>query len=89
MQVIQLNCFEVTDNGCDGRGASKHIGYFTTGLLAQAVKDTNMDYHVTHVEKTIRIYESMADFERGQADIEREAALSKLTDKEKRLLGIG
>jgi hypothetical protein len=87
-------CFEAYTNSdlTEGRGHKVSIGFFTHQSDAvQAAKKRGVWGSDASVEKAtvkIRIYESFDEYKNATDENIREKALSKLTDDEKRVLGL-
>lgn len=89
IQVIKF--YEVSDCfSADGRGATTVIGRFTSNAVANDYAfgrgNYGRDANVTYRE--INLYESIEDIERKEEESLVNSALSKLSDKEKKALGL-
>lgn len=87
--------YKVTDHGTDGRDTST-VGYFATPELADAVKKGHgaMGYGDGSVD-AITVFETgdpealrFTEAGRAAEKVEKDRALSKLTDRERKLLGV-
>ncbi len=92
IEFIQ-QCYEASiDTSEDGYGGYKQIGYFINHTDARdAVRGKSSwgrDGSVTPVKLHIKVYENLEEYDAGARDKMKQAALGKLTKREKELLGI-
>ena len=90
---ISKQCYEAIINTSeDGRGPSSRVGYFTNYTDAhKAVKGKSAwgsDGTVQSTVVDVKIYETFAEFENVVYMVEYNAALAKLTPKERLILGL-
>lgn len=90
MITFKLKCFQATVS-VDER-SSQHFGYFTDKDVAtQAVKGKGWwgsDGHVSPTEIDIKVFETREEFDGVTLEDEKAAALAKLSDHDKKVLGI-
>lgn len=72
--------------------SSHLVGYFVNrwdaDLAAEGVGEWGSKGSVQEINLKIQVYESFEEYEKTAVDNEREAALGKLTEKERKLLGL-
>jgi len=89
--MITLEYFEVADAyDAEGKGPTEVIGRFTREGDAEAYARGRGNYGADArvIRKYLIISESLEESEDAKNERTRQAALAKLTDKEKRVLGL-
>lgn len=89
MKKIEIDCFEVTEP--DGAGMHNlHVAYASSKTVADAIAQSNNGWpgYVNAYKKTIVIVDSVDEYRQLRADGKREAALAKLTEDDKKALGL-
>lgn len=90
MITFKLKCFEATVS-VDEK-SSRHFGYFTDENVAiQAVKGKGWygsDGSVKPAEIDIKVFETREEFDGVTLEDEKAAALAKLSDHDKKVLGL-
>lgn len=93
MQVLVIDGFEVFGNASeDGRGASYHVAYASRMSVAQEIAKGKGCMggagSISKVKKAIKVYDSIEEYKSEQEEQIKVAALAKLSDEEKRALGL-
>ena len=93
MQQFNITAYEVT---CpDGGGMhDQHVAYFSTKYVAEEyakarTKASKWPHSVYPFQKSYTVLDTPEELEASREIRAREAALAKLTDAEKKILGIG
>lgn len=88
MKVFEMDCYEVRET--DGGGmSSNHIIYCSTKALADKVADKVKGWRtVNPYKKTIKVFETIEEIEENSVSELRKSALAKLTDAERKALGL-
>lgn len=91
MITWKRKCFQATVS-TDDRAGSEFVGYFTNEDVAKAaVKGKGWwgsDGSVHPIEIDIKIFETREEFDGVTLEDEKAAALAKLSDHDKKLLGL-
>lgn len=88
MKKIEVDCFEITET--DGGGVyENHVAYADTKNLADAIAEPSKGWmNVRPFRKIFVVVQSMDEYKQLKSDDAREAALAKLTNADKRALGL-
>lgn len=90
MITFKKRCYQATVS-TDDRGASNLVGYFTDQDVAkQVVKGKGWwgsDGNVNAIDLHIKIFETREEFDGVTLEDEKAAALAKLSDHDKKVLG--
>ncbi len=88
MRKIEVNCFEITETEGDGIH-EKHIAYADGKCVADAIAEPSKGWmHVRPFSKVFVIVQSLDEYKQLKNDAAREAALAKLTEADKKALGL-
>jgi hypothetical protein len=90
MKTFNINCFELTQP--DGVGQSDvHIAYVAIEKVAKEweSKQTTWPRNYRKFKKFFMVFESIDEMESHSKESLRKQALSKLTDIDKEVLGLG
>ncbi|HET8685678.1 MAG TPA: hypothetical protein VFM18_03315 [Methanosarcina sp.] len=85
MKVIEIDCWEVTESYDRDYN---HVAFFLHEQDAKEFAKQSCYRSATHFKKTFVICESIADKANADQESMRQAALAKLTKKERELLGL-
>ncbi len=90
MKTFKLICFEITTP--DGGGMyNEHVAFVATKEMAEVIcKQKPGDWPMNYSEKSfnIKVFENLTEMKSEKLKEKKEAALAKLSDEEKKLLGL-
>lgn len=89
MKTFEINGYEIEQADMNGGWSSTFLYYVSTLELAQKIcASGNGILSLREVKKTIVVYDSLEEIEHDNRKSIKEAALAKLSDAEKRVLGL-
>lgn len=94
MEKFDIEGFEVLTNSdlTEGRGHRVHVCYTSTRALAEEIAKgkgvMGTDADVVPMSKTIKVFDTMDEWNNNTKEAIREKALAKLTKEEREALGL-
>jgi hypothetical protein len=88
MKVFEMDCYEVRETDSGGM-RTDHIMYCSTRALVEQIASRAKGWRsVVPYQKNIRIFDTIEEIEENSVSNLRKSALAKLTDAERKALGL-